>query len=64
MKGKGRILKVGRTHHCRAGGAFVRVPLIRLSGKWLAGAGFTEGASVRVEVTAGVVTIKIGRAHV
>lgn len=57
MSGKARILKVGRTHQCRASGATVRVPLIRLSGLWLAGAGFAEGDSVNVQVTAGVVTI-------
>ena len=57
LKGGARILKVGRTHQCRIGGAFVRVPLIRLSEKWLAGAGLAEGDSISVRVAEGAVTI-------
>lgn len=47
-----RTLTVGETFQRRTRGE-TAVPFIRLSGKWLAEAGFRVGDSIRVSVTTG-----------
>ena len=45
-----RSITVGRRYHFRGAGLPYRVPFIRLSGRWLADAGFEEGDMVEVQV--------------
>ncbi len=37
----------------------IRVPAIRLEGKWLDALGFSEGKKVQIEITAGKLTIHL-----
>jgi len=51
-------MKVGKAYRQRAGSpSLVAVPLIRLSGKWLAEAGFHAGQSIEVETLHGEIRI-------
>lgn len=55
-----RQFKVGRTHQSARGGPSpVRVPLIRLSGKWLEAAGFREGANIEVSVVSREILLRV-----
>lgn len=47
---KERVLKINSKFQPRAYRNVVRVPEIRLTGKWLKNSGFEEGAQIKVEV--------------
>lgn len=49
-------IRVGRTYQGGFGNA-VRVPFIRLAGRWLDEAGFTEGDTLRVSVASGEIRL-------
>jgi len=46
-----KTIKVGRAYQARQGGKFKAVPFIRLSGQWLAEAGFQIGGRIEVSVS-------------
>lgn len=50
MKKQERKLKVGYKFQNRAFHQMVKMPEIKLSGKWLRESGFSEGQEVRIEV--------------
>jgi hypothetical protein len=59
-----RTIKVGRISQRRVGGRrLVFVPLIRLSGKWLDGAGFVENSNVEVVILHGEIRLVCNGAH-
>ncbi len=54
-----RHLKVSSQYAPRANGRHVRVPWIRLQGRWLETAGFVIGAAVHVRVSRGRLVLSV-----